>query len=371
MNPIITEPSPGTRLWRERPDQRISEHCGQAWCAQAVQSPPHSIGDNGDWCWEFELEAGAEVSLDFAMVMGETSAVAEHATQLVKTVAEQLSTIEAQWRDLWRQVFAGGPEFSGSLPDLELPEALAPVAVSAIFTALYLRRKHSPNKGLTRYSISMPRRVEACFYPNDWALAAGILARLDPEPTWQQLEMALSADIRKFNQINTLTGKGGDYSGHGWPYAMDIFNCFLVGLKLVQQGGTDWLKRTIRTASGTMSLLAALEDLAFDYRKNLIPELGLADYGARQQLLECVSTYEHAVASLNAGAVWMLRELASLYRTLGRTEDASALVAESNKLQQAILDQLYVEGKGWFRSVAPDGSARECRHCWDTGMVLW
>ncbi len=36
-----------------------------------------------------------------------------------------------------------------------------------------------------------------------------------------------------------------------------------------------------------------------------------------------------------------------------------------------LLKHLYVTGKGWFRAIAPDGEARECRHCWDIGMVLW
>lgn len=327
--------------------------------------------DNGDAAWSLDLAAGEEAIICFALVMAEDRATVVQAPELAARAPELIAETEANWQDLWRQCFAGGEAFSGRLPDPDLPEDELPVAASAVLTALMLRRQHLPNGGRTTYSISMPRRVEACFYTNDWALASSILAHLDPEPTWAQLEMALAADLRKFNQINTLTSKGGDYSGHGWPYTVDIFNAFLTGLELYKQSGASAPERKLQTAQGERSLLEVLEDLAFDWRSRKIEAIGLADYGPRQLLLECVSTYEHAVASLNAGAIWMLNELANIYRSIGREEEAEALNQESDTLLKNLLKHLYVEGKGWFRVIAPDGSARECRHCWDTGMVLW
>lgn len=121
---------------------------------------------------------------------------------------------------------------------------------------------------------------------------------------------------------------------------------------------------------GELSLLGVLEDLAFDWRSRRVDALGLADYGPKEELLECVSTYEHVVAGLNAGTAWMLRRLAEAYRALGRTTEAAALDAEADALVADLQRHLYVEGGGWFRCILPDGRRREVRHCWDTGMVL-
>lgn len=119
-----------------------------------------------------------------------------------------------------------------------------------------------------------------------------------------------------------------------------------------------------------MTLLEVFEDLAFDWRKHRVPDLNLADYGSKHELLECVSTYEHVVAGLNACAAWMLRRLAELYRLLERGEDAAKADAEADGIRDAILKHLYVEGCGWFRCVLPDGRSREVRHCWDIALVL-
>jgi hypothetical protein len=370
MNPFIEKLSPSFRIWQERPNPDLSDHCGKAWCAQAVNPPSAHLRPNGDMAWKLSFAAGETKTLRYALLMGESRESVLEAKEMAAQASELLAATEAYWRQLWKEIFTGGPTFSGKLPDLDLPEELLPVAASAIFSVVYLRKQHAPNKGKIRYSISMPRRVEACFYPNDWGMAATILTRLDPTPTWEQLEIALVADLRKYNQINTFTNKGGDYNGHGWPYTVDILNAFVVTRGLMQNQGPDFLEKTINTVNGSQTILETLEDLALDYRKRLLPEWGLADYGPRQLLLECVSTYEHMVASINAGAIWMLRELAAIYEGKGWGEKAFALQEEANALQSALLKHLYVEGKGWFRSISPDGTARECRHCWDTGMVL-
>ena len=42
----------------------------------------------------------------------------------------------------------------------------------------------------------------------------------------------------------------------------------------------------------------------------------LADYGLAANLLECVPTYQHRVASFNAASVWMLEQLAVRFSRL-------------------------------------------------------
>jgi hypothetical protein len=368
MNPVVSDLDGKGRLFHERVG---AGQASRAWCAQALHPAPERWERNGDAAWILDLPEDGSAVLHFCLVMGESSSVGEEAVDLVKRVPELLEETEENWRRLWKETFAGGGSvFSGQLEDLSLPEEIVSVGASAALSAIMLRRQHRPNAGKVRYSISTPRRVEACFYPNDWSMAGHLLARLDPQPTWEQLEIALTADIRKFNQINTLTNKGGDFKQAGWPYTVDIYNCFFVCLQLVEAGGDEVLERTISTVAGERTLLEVMEDLASDYRARLNSEYGLADYGPRQELLECVSTYEHVVAGLNAAAAWMLDQLATIYERIGRGGEVEPLRAESERLVEKILEHLYVEGMGWFRVITADGEARECRHVWDIAMVL-
>ncbi|MCC5849786.1 MAG: hypothetical protein JJU29_17005 [Verrucomicrobia bacterium] len=377
----ITEILPEGLLTQERAPE--GTEAGRAFNAQLLSPAPHHWNRNGDAGWTFpDIAPGESVTLYLALALGETrdSAIGP-ARALLADPAAAFRDAEAHWRELWRSAFAPDGPLSGQVPDLDVPEDLAPAAVSALLSLLQARRTHRVAGGKSFYNISTPRRVEACYYPNDWSMTARSLAQLDPEPTWRQLEMALAADVRKYNQINFLTGRGGDAMGPGWPYTVDIYNAFYAawqlwsaecGVRSAECGtrGAECLHRKLTTASGDMTLLEVFEDLAFDWRSRRVDKLGLADYGSKHELLECVSTYEHVVASLNAAAVWMLRRLADVYRVLDRNDDALAADLEADGLRDALLQHLYVDGCGWFRCIRLDGRAKEVRHCWDTGMVL-
>lgn len=374
----LTERLADGLLTQERPPvpPATDPHAGRAFNAQILSPAPHTWERNGDAAWSFASVApGETIILHLAIALGETRDEAlVPARAVLADPAAAFAAAESHWRELWSSAFAADGPLSGRLPDLDLPEELAPVATSSVLSLLQSRRTHRATDGKSFYNISTPRRVEACFYPNDWSMAARALAQIDPEPTWRQLAMALHADVRKYNQINFLTGKGGDAVGPGWPYTVDIYNTFYAAWYLWQEADqaapASLSERRFETPQGELTLLGVLEDLAFDWRSRRIASLGLADYGSKHELLECVSTYEHVVAALNAGAVWMLRRLADAYRALGRADDATAADHEADALRDAILKHLYVEGCGWFRCMHPDGRAREVRHCWDTGMVL-
>lgn len=365
------------RLFQERatdgaePGTPLS-FAGQAFNAQVLHPAPDHWAANGDAQYRLSLAPGETFTLDFALALEPGETAADTALDLLKDTAAVFSAAETEWRGLWRSVFREEGPIGGRLPDLELPESIAPVAVSSILCALYSRRKFPNADGLPAYNISSPRRVEACFYPNDWALAGELLAELEPEATWRQLDMALAADIRCNNQINLLTGKGGDASGHAWPYTIDIYNCFYTAWHLWQKGGApvqELTRRRLNLPDREVTLLEVFEDLAFDWRRRKVEAFGLADYGPKQELLECVSSYQHIVAGLNAGAAWMLLRLSEVYELLGRTDDAAALRREAQGLIDRILEHLYVENGGYFRCLTPDGQAVEVRTCWDFGMV--
>jgi len=90
----------------------------------------------------------------------------------------------------------------------------------------------------------------------------------------------------------------------------------------------------------------------------------MADYGAVNNLLECVPTYIDVVPSLNAANVWMMRRMAALREMAGDHAGASALQTEAEVLAKEVLG-LYVPGQGVWESVHRDGTRVQMHHCID------
>ena len=110
-----------------------------------------------------------------------------------------------------------------------------------------------------------------------------------------------------------------------------------------------------------------LHDWATAWR-GLRGEHALADYGGIDNLLECVSTYTHEVASFNAANVWSLRVAAEVADALGDADRAELLRKEADE-QAGHVNELYVEGEGFWHARQPDGSTVPVRHCYDFNIV--
>ena len=82
----------------------------------------------------------------------------------------------------------------------------------------------------------------------------------------------------------------------------------------------------------------------------------LADYGEIDNLLECVSSYTHEVASLNAANVWNLRMAADVLELRGDTAGAAQLRAEADELLVEVHDALPATATGFFAAGQPDGT---------------
>lgn len=370
LDPLI-EPLDDGLVFAERASG--SDTNNRAYNAQSLSPKPHHWYRNGDAGYRFTVDAGSSVCVFLGIGMSNQPDAREIAAAILADPDREFEAARQSWLELWQSAFSSAGPLSGQLADLDLPEELMPVATSALLSALQSRRTHRAANGKVNYNISTPRRVETCFYPNDWALAARALVQMDPEPALRQLKMAVAADVRRFNQINFITGQGGDANHEGWPYTIDIFNVFYAAWWYWQSMGADPAMLSdlkFQSPKGELSLLELLEDHAFDWRHRMDHATGLTDYGAKELLLECVTSYEHIVAGLNAGAVWMLRKLAQAYQLIGRVDDSRLMVREADHLRDSLLRHLYVEGCGWFRCRLPDGRSREVRHCWDTGMVL-
>jgi len=99
----------------------------------------------------------------------------------------------------------------------------------------------------------------------------------------------------------------------------------------------------------------------------------LADYGEAANLLECVPTYIHRVAGVNAANSYMSGIAANIAeRWLGDAALAAELRADADAVAAAVLGSLYVApgtgadgAGGYFRALYPNGTAREVRHVMD------
>ncbi len=342
-----------------------------AACYQTLQPPPHRWNRNGDAAYSFDCPAGGSVTLDFALVLEtDGGAAVEAGTRVVADVPGCIARAETAWKQTWSAAFQPDNDFfSGSLEDLDLPASLAPVAVSGVLGLLAHRRTLRVLDGVPHYNILTPRRCETAFYNWDFCLASPALVRLDPEAVWRHLAIVWSQDDwRKYNQYNFMTGEG-----FGWPYRADTFNLFFAHWNLweASRHSPALLDRVFQTPRGSQTFLVCLEELAFEFRSSLNPAFGLADFGGKEGLMECVTTYEHMVASLNAGAVWCLERLADLREETGAPDKAAPLREEAARLAAAVMDQLYVDGAGFFQCLLPDGRQRDVRLGYDTGMVLF
>ena len=96
----------------------------------------------------------------------------------------------------------------------------------------------------------------------------------------------------------------------------------------------------------------------------------LADYGGAPNLLECVPTYIHRVASINAGNSYMSLALADIAEWwAGDASLAAALRADADAIAGAVLGQLYIPGSGYFGAGYPNGTVEPVLHVMDYTYV--
>ena len=369
LDPFVEDLGGEGRVFQEKPVEGEPDR-GHACNAQLLSPKPDRWLGNGDAAYSREVGAGESATWYFAMAMApERAAAADAARALLREAPKAAEQTAAAWRRIWADVFSGGDtSFGGSLRDLHLSEELAPVAASAVFNLLVCRRSGMPVSPDTHYITVTPRRCEAGFFTWDWGLACTVLARLEPASVRLQIEIVLKSDWRNNNQYNLL-----ERTGRGWTYSANAFSLFLAVWHYwkARGGSLEALAERFETRDGERTLGEVMEMLAFDWRRlRKDPSVALGDYGPKADLLECVATYAHRVAALNAGAAWMLRRFAEICE-LRAPGSGAAYREEATAIREAIVEHLYVKGGGYFRCLYPDGRGIECRHAYDVGMVLW
>jgi hypothetical protein len=296
---------------------------------------------------EIEVKAGNEIT--WWAVQG-----CEEAMVPFGEFDEEWEKGKTHWERVWKNTFTpNNPDFSGYLPyqDGEL-ERLFCMGVITLLNGRRLTPAATPRSGIATggqciwvenynplpisYVWGAPEGAPTTSFLWEVSYQAPLLARLDPAVLKAQLEAMIAVDLHDHWGLETVSGRGaGMYYGvnHG-----AFFQCVEAYVK--HTGDKAWA-------------LSHLEYLKSHVRPNL------TDYGDFQNVLECVSTYEHVIASYNAMNVQGMRFMAELTGDPTYSQQADALSAQILALYEG----------GPFACLQPDGERRICGTILDFNYV--
>jgi hypothetical protein len=332
---------------------------GGACCVQGIDRPVTRADERYVEC-ESRIGPGDTWRVGFVHTQGgdESEALALY-DRLVAAVPDEIAGAEQRWRDELAAVFEpDSGSFSGSLPVLETEsEALRDLYWSGLLGVIWFRRD-APASALGRtYDTLSPRYWQTTTFIWDYSLSSIVHALLDPLPMRAQLEHWIGSDIHTHFGTEWLTGGPVGY----WYSVNDWAMIRLVRDYVRFSGDRGWLERL--PGGGDCTIAEYVQSWAVSWR-GLRREHALADYGEIDNLLECVSSYVHEVASLNAANVWCLRAAAELAGRDGDGRGAAELLRLASELL-ADVQALYVEGGGYWNARQPDGRLQPVRHCYD------
>ncbi|NNG34771.1 hypothetical protein [Nakamurella aerolata] len=326
--------------------------------------------------YRLQLEQGetAELWYGYAIATNRDSAGQSDGKALVRATFERLMTDPAgasrASTDTWNRELAAmftpdNDEFSGSLPVLHTTNAaLRTLYWWGAMGVLWFRRDNPASVLGRSYDTLMPRHWQTTTFIWDYSLSSQVHALLDPAVMRRHLEHWVGLDINKHFGTEWLTGGPVGYWYSVNHYAMTR----LVNDYLRYTGDLGFLDAELAAADGDRKALAAhLDDWAHAWQQRRGPS-GLADYGGIDNLLECVPSYVHEVASLQGANVWCLRRDADVAEYQARPADAARLRAEADALA-ALVRGRYVAGEGIFTVGRPDGTVRPVRHCYDFATI--
>ncbi|WP_442576505.1 hypothetical protein ACSBPH_05035 [Microbacterium sp. F51-2R] len=336
---------------------------GVAPTSEAFSVGVGGMGRGGDVTVVLDVAAGAEARFGYVNAVGTSR---DEAFAVFDAVAGDVEAAVAASEQYWNAqleaaVTPGNGEYSGHLPMLETSsEAVRRLYWWGILGVIYMRRDYAGNVLGRSYDTLMPNYWGTTTFIWDYSLSSVMHALLDPAEMRRQLLHWVVNDTHTLYGTSSLTGGpiGQWYSVN--DYAMT---------RLVR----DYVRFT-----GDVGFLdeqaddgrTVLDHLRFWARAwhGLRRSSPLADYGEIENLLECVSSYTHEVASFNAANVWNLRMTADVLEMRGDAAGAAELRAEADELVIEVRD-LYLSGEGYFAARQPDGSKLPVRHCYDFNIV--
>lgn len=341
----------------------IARLSGVAPTSEAFSIGVGGMGRGGDVTVVMDVAAGAEARFGYinAVATSKDEALAVF-DAVAADVEGAVAASERYWNvQLEAAVTPGNTEFSGHLPVLETTsEPLRRLYWWGILGVVYMRRDYAGNVLGRSYDTLMPNYWGTTTFIWDYSLSSVMHALLDPAEMRRQLRHWVVNDTHTLYGTSSLTGGpiGQWYSVN--DYAMTR----LVRDYVRFTGDVGFLDE--RADDGR----TVLDHLRFWARawQGLRRSSSLADYGEIENLLECVSSYTHEVASFNAANVWNLRVTADVLEARGDAAGAAELRAEADELVVEV-QKLYLPGEGFFAARQPDGSKLPVRHCYDFNIV--
>ncbi|MBT2484235.1 MULTISPECIES: hypothetical protein [unclassified Microbacterium] len=334
---------------------------GVAELPEAFDTGIGGNGRGGELIMTLAVPAGGTARTGYVQAVGRSEADAAEAYAAVAAdIPAALEAAEEFWNRQLRAAFtAEDGEFSGSLPVLETASVpLRRLYWWAVLGVIWFRRDFAGNVLGRSYDTLMPNYWGTTTFIWDYSLSSVSHALLDPVEMRNQVRHWISLDIHSHFGTSSLTGGpvGRWYSVN--DYAMTR----LVHDYVRFTGDAAFLDEVV----GDHTVAESVRQWATAW-KALRHDSPLADYGEIDNLLECVSSYTHEVASLNAANVWSMRTAAALSELQGDAESSAALRADAEALLPAVIDRYL--GDGIFSAGQPDGTRLPVRHCYDFSVV--
>jgi hypothetical protein len=337
---------------------------GEAVGVQGVRPQADIVRETG-FRYDLRLAPGETWQLTYAYTIGENL---EQAISLFDRIIDsadaEIDRVTANWNDELEAVFTpDNDRFSGHLPRLETSDqAIRKLYWMGALGVIYFKRD-SPYSVMGRtYDTLLPRYWQSVTFLWDYFLSSSVHAQLDPTVMKKYLEHWIRADLYKHFGTEYLTGGTVGY----WYSVNDYAMTTMIRDYVRWTGDVAWLEHVIEGTD--RRVIDFLVDYA-EHWKGLRGAHGLADYGNINNLLECVSTYIHEVASLNAANVHNMRVAAELLELLGDVQESSVLRKDADALVRDLMS-LYVPQRGFWRTRFPDGQTHEVRHCYDLLTIL-
>lgn len=282
--------------------------------------------------------------------------------ELAASVSTALEDSEKQWNADLAGLFEGNDY---TLPILETSnDALRTLYWWGAMGTLWFRRENPHGIRPRHYDTLMPRYWQTTTFMWDYSLSSIFHALADPQEMREQIIHWVGLDINEHFGTEWLTGGpvGNWYSVN--QYAL---------IRLVRDyisftGDTDFLNEQVSDVKGRNQTIGDHVRTWATEWKDKRGSSPLADYGKIDNLLECVSSYVHEVASLNAANVWCMRVAAELSDIEGKTSEAAQLRADADDLLPEVL-KLYRQGEGFFNVRMPDGTEHGVGHCYDYSTI--
>ena len=310
------------------------------------------------------ISSGEKIKLFYFAVLGEKVEEVQTIFDLLNSKKKTLLKGNRQyWDNEIKSVFdIDDSTYSGNLPVLVTGnKSIEKLYHMGIMGVIYFRRDNPISSMGRAYDTLMPRYWQTVTFIWDYYLSGMVHSLLDPKVMKKYLEKWMKMDVHTCFGSEYISGKPVG----PWYAVNDHAMVMMIKEYLDWNGDFQWLGSK---PGGEKTVLKFLEYYTVQY-KQFLTKNGLADYGGINNLLECVSTYVHEVASLNAANIANLIYIQELFLFKGEEKKSIQAGKDIQSLLLALKD-LYVTGKGYWRARQPDGTYYDVKHAYDFFTVI-